>query len=733
MDCFWCLLSRSQFSCIHCHLLACQTEYSELVTIRESILRLIEDAHSFFYSDGVEYVVWRLRFYRMRSTPFLARVVVYGLSILVIMLLGITDGLRLLATRTGAVQARPGVVSQAFEQAEREFQVPAALLKAICYMEGRLSNNDGHPSMDNGYGCMHLIQNTHGDLLDRAAQDLKVSVDQLKLNMPTNIRGGAALLRSEALQLSATHRLPGELSEWYGAVAAYSHASTRATALMYAEAVYTLLEQGFNAEADDGEIVTLTPQRIHPNVVSAAVVESASTALPAGCTRDHNVDYPQAIDCMVPAQTYNCNQTADKAPCTYEDAQRPVDFAIDQIVIHDIEGTARVSLDVFQNAKTEASVQYIIDSDGTTYQVVREKDIAYHAGNYWYNQHSIGIEHAGIDATGYRWYNASEYLASARLVAYLLKKYHLPLSHERIVSHGTIPSPSANNSPNHVDPGPYWAWDYYFKLIHEQGVPYPARATASSVFMLHPRSARYLLGSRGKESKANFAFFYLYNGPSTASGRIPQLGNGHDITDVSGSVEPDVSYYALARVVDPAGSGNILYKVWYGVVDHPTKDRRFAHARQAWLAVPRSAVVPGEGIPVALHADTGQGKPTIYGEPVSDKKYVLGDAPAGAVFVSGYTVTEDKHDTDTQNNNNNPGAPTTGNQNDPGDTADDPNNDFGDLSDQNMMGASGIVGVRKKAGKADGAGSLWYEVNYNHRQAWVPASEVTLLPAPGGR
>jgi hypothetical protein len=29
----------------------------------------------------------------------------------------------------------------------------------------------------------------------------------------------------------------------------------------------------------------------------------------------------------------------------------------------------------------------------------------------------------------------------------------------------------------------------------------------------------------------------------------------------------------------------------------------------------------------------------------------------------------------------------------------------------------------------DGTTNLWYEINYNHRQAWVPAAEVTKVSA----
>jgi hypothetical protein len=90
-----------------------------------------------------------------------------------------------------------------------------------------------------------------------------------------------------------------------------------------------------------------------------------------------------------------------------------------------------------------------------------------------------------------------------------------------------------------------------------------------------------------------------------------------------------------------------------------------------------------------------------------------------------YTVTEDSAPTDNQNNGGDPGNPSTGGQDNSGDPE-----DMGDLG---MMEPNGLVGAHVKTGKADGAGTLWYEINYNHRQAWVPASEVTLLPGPGPR
>jgi len=619
--------------------------------------------------------------------PCIARITLFGLPIILVLSLVLALPVRANLTRSGPAEAGlsgTGGVSQAFDQASAQFHVPAVLLKAICYLEGRLSDNDGAPSADNGFGCMHLVKNSQSDTLDRAARELGVNASRLRLDLPENIRGGAALLRDDALQISSAHRLPETLGDWYGAVAVYSNAATRSTALMYAGAVYTLLSQGFSARADDGETVTLAPQAVRPDIATASSVQG-SRRLPAGCKLDQKVDFPGAVDCLLPAHAFDCNITPTTA-CNFTGSNRPdvctIDYSasnrvvtqpcnIDQIVIHDIEGGAPSALNIFQNPQSRASAQYVIDSNGTIYQVVREKDIAYHVGNFWYNQHSIGIEHTGFDATGFRWYNATEYLASAKLVAYLLQKYNLPLDRAHVVAHGTVPSPSADQ-PNHVDPGPYWLWDYYFKLIHQQGAVYPDAATTPNIFLLRPKSDRHPFGKRGTETAANFDFFYLYNGPSTASGRIPRQGRSDDITDVTDNVEPAVSYYALAKVTDPAGSGDTMYKIWYGVEDraHASARSLFAHARIVWLAVPRGAASVGQGIAVTLRADSGK-RAQIYGQPTTGNDHIIGDAPAGAIFVSACSVTE------------------------------------------------------------DGAQALWYEIDYNHRQGWVPASEVTLTYARG--
>jgi N-acetyl-anhydromuramyl-L-alanine amidase AmpD len=587
------------------------------------------------------------------------------------------------------------VINAAFDQASHESGVPVALLKAICYTEGHLSNHHGQSSIDGGYGCMHLIEatpqttlpkgsgkdqnigtnHTHkgqANLLAQAAKDLGVTTDQLKTDIATNIRGGAAILRDEALQLSPDHTLPSSLSDWYPIVATYSNATSQSTANLYADSVYSLINNGFSASAENSETVALSSQPVQPNKTKTNTIKNTTTTLPAGCVDDGKTDYPGAIDCIVDPTIFDCVSTPDDAPCTFEVRNRPEDYPVNYVVIHDIEGTALNALNVFQDVTSGVSIHYIVDTDGTVYQVVHDKDIAYQAGNYWYNQRSIGIEHAGYDATGFLWYNATEYLASAKLTAYLLKKYNIPLDHDHVISHGIIPSPTLGTSPNHVDPGPYWLWDYYLEQIHKQGIAYSsAKSHKAHILTLKPQTDKKPAGKGGTETASNFNFFYLYNGPGTKSGLLP--GNGSDITIENNNVEPMLSYYYVAKMKDPDGSGNMLYEICYGSSDHLSDSpfssyNYFTDGLLAWLSVPSNAVEEGSGTIITLN-QSGASAADIYGRPVSSANYITGNAPTNAVFASPMTVVESS------------------------------------------------------------TGTVWYSINYNHRQAWVPASEVSTIQA----
>lgn len=613
-------------------------------------------------------------------------------------------------------------LTAAFDAASARFGTPAPLLAAICFLEGGMTMHNGAPSIDNGFGCMHLAQNPAVDTLSAAAHDLDVPTTRLRTDMRANIAGGAAILRDLAVARAFTGAEPTSLADWYDAVAAYSHAASDSAATMYADAVYRLLSEGFQTVLSNGDIFTQQAIAVTANPHAGRLL-AQTTALPKGCVNDHNVDYPGAIDCVLNPQVYDCNVTTPGTDCTYEDANRPTGLLIDDVVIHDIEGTAQNALTWFQNVKSHVSAHYIVDSNGMVYQVVREKDIAYQAGNWWYNEHSIGIEHAGYDASGYAWYNATEYLASARLTAYLLKKYHIPLEHGRIVSHGTVPSPTLAQSPNHVDPGPYWLWDYYFSLIHAQGVAYVSNATHSHVLTLHPATDQHPWGSSGHEDKYNFNFFTLRQSASTRSPTIPYMGSSYDITNETLNVEPLMSYYYVTSRPDAAGTRDTMYEIWYGVNDHGSQHSFLADAKLAWLAVPPgyASVSQCQAYCWVVRLSGPNGVASVYGRPTSDPQDIIGYAKTGSIFVSATRVAEDPPPPPPPTP-----TPTLAPTATPTPTDTPTATDTATPTDTPVTGGIGptiaIVSLTTTA-----TGTIWYEINFNHRQAWVPASEVTFV------
>jgi hypothetical protein len=189
----------------------------------------------------------------------------------------------------------------------------------------------------------------------------------------------------------------------------------------------------------------------------------SSTAFEAEC--------PKTITCKVVPAAYVANGGNVEDYGNYDIANRPNDMKIDKIVIHDTEGSLASVLEAFQDPTFYASAHYVIDRDGTVYQMVPTKDIAWHAGNWSYNMHSIGIEHVGYagDSSSY---TSAMYKASTQLVKYLANKFDIPKDREHIIGHDNIPGTNPTTAAQqHTDPGPFWNWQKYMTMIGSPVVP----------------------------------------------------------------------------------------------------------------------------------------------------------------------------------------------------------------------------------------------------------------------
>ncbi|MFF2897981.1 N-acetylmuramoyl-L-alanine amidase [Streptomyces sp. NPDC057966] len=139
-------------------------------------------------------------------------------------------------------------------------------------------------------------------------------------------------------------------------------------------------------------------------------------------------------------------------------ADRPDDYTIDRVVIHVTQGSYQSAVKVFQDPGHGAAAHYVVRKDGHVTQMIRELDVAFHAGNRSYNERSVGIEHEGfVDRP--QDFTAAMYGASARLTAAICGRYGMPVDREHIVGHVEVPG------TDHSDPGEHWDWDRYLKLV----------------------------------------------------------------------------------------------------------------------------------------------------------------------------------------------------------------------------------------------------------------------------
>jgi len=347
-------------------------------------------------------------------------------------------GATLLGTAGGRVLAQTESSLEAeFEAAARKYKVPVELLLAMGYYNtlwempppSASAYRKGEPEGRGDYGIMQLTQNPSRNTLSEAARLTGLSKARLKNDRSANIEGGAAFL-SDLVGKTKPKRLDG----WQEALNQYADTD------LYASQVYGVLKGGASLTISTGERLKLSPQDVE--VPQVYTPQSGTT------------DYPLAV----------CRPAAS---CNYTNSNRETSYDIRKVVIHVAEGSYSGTVSWLENCAAGASAHYVVSREGRVAQCVRDEDIAWHAGWWDTNTHSIGIEHAGyIDNPD--WFTRSMYHTSARLSAWCCKKYKIPIDRKHIIGHSQVPGCSSGSGGGvdcHTDPGPYWNWNKYMRLI----------------------------------------------------------------------------------------------------------------------------------------------------------------------------------------------------------------------------------------------------------------------------
>ncbi|MET8244399.1 N-acetylmuramoyl-L-alanine amidase [Streptomyces sp. NPDC005202] len=579
-----------------------------------------------------------------------------------------------------------GRLQRAFTAAAAEYHVPLGVLMGVSYLQSRWDGHGGAPSVTGGYGPMHLTdahtalsraphhsegsEDARGDgaraalhpdpkvpddsalparlkTLTKAAALTGIPAERLRADEAANVAGGAALLAAAQKELGEP--LSDDPADWFAAVAEFSGADDTASAASYANDVYDVIRSGEQRTTDTGQRMVLaarphlTPDTAQLRRAGLRTVSAAGTECPA------------SVSCeWIPAPY---EEFGDNDYGNHDLGDRPASQSIRYIVIHDTEGRWDGVLNLVQDP-TYVSWNYTLRStDGHIAQHVKAKDVAWHAGNWYVNAKSIGLEHEGFLASPDAWFTEAMYRASARLVKYLAGKYGIPLDRQHIIGHDNVPGPTASTIPGmHTDPGPYWDWRHYFELL---GRPFePTAGKNGGLVTIRPDYAsnrpEYTGCSTGGEPCAahGSSEVRLYSQPDTSSPLIKDIGlrpGGNDSTidvnDVGSRAATGQQYAVAGRQGDWTAIWYLGQKAWFqNPAKHPT-----AVDAAGLVVTPKAGVdsvpVYGRAYPEkeAYPADVpAQSVTPLPYKLLAGQKYVVGDKVPGEYFYA-VTFTTDSH------------------------------------------------------------------------------------------
>ncbi|WP_121702475.1 N-acetylmuramoyl-L-alanine amidase [Streptomyces sp. E5N298] len=598
-------------------------------------------------------------------------------------------------TGTDADAAR----QQDFVAAAAEYDVPVNVLLGVAYQESRWEAHGALPSADGGFGPMHLTDVTpemmaggdagaagRADLaslaadpalhtLQAAAKLTGVPEKRLREDSAANIRGGAALLASYQKQVAGS--TSEDVSQWYGAVARYSQSAHKSGATAFADRVFKTIGRGAAGVTHDGQRMRMEA------APSARPMTSQVDRLKLKTSEAVTTECPSTVQCtFVPG-----------SPAGVQVADRPANgIRIDTIVIHDLETTYDAGVSGLAQPTNPAATHYVMrSSDGAVTQMVPTKDIAFHAGNYSTNLHSIGIEHEGYAVEGAKWYTEAQYEATADLVKYLSERFGIPLDRQHIVGHDNVAGPADSYVAGmHWDPGNGWDWGHFMELLGRpisglHGVPAVgsvvtiAPSFADNVQTVHVCPSDDPTGGTtactDKQQASNFV--YLRTAPS---GTAPLFGDqaihgtgaGTNRINDWGSTAQTGQQFVVAEV---RGDWTAIWysgaKVWF----HNPEGK---NAKRAYGV---KIIRPAATAPVALY---GQSYPDA-------SEYPAGLSPSKQTPLSMYSVPAGQAYVATQ--------PAT-------------------VTDDYFKSSQTVVRGGKKM----------YTIQYNHRVALVYADDVTVTP-----
>jgi N-acetylmuramoyl-L-alanine amidase len=158
-----------------------------------------------------------------------------------------------------------------------------------------------------------------------------------------------------------------------------------------------------------------------------------------------------------------------------------------------------------QNPKAQASAHYLVTRAGEIFQLVKDEDVAWHAGAVnrpsWPlykgtnpNRYTIGIEHEGFDGS----LTEVQYQATLWLQRQLIAKWNIPVDKDYIIGHYRIDSVNRPNCP-----GPKFPWERLFADLQNKDKEAAVVAVFKDVVNHWAKDDIEWLAERGLVAKAD--------------------------------------------------------------------------------------------------------------------------------------------------------------------------------------------------------------------------------------
>jgi len=230
------------------------------------------------------------------------------------------------------------------------------------------------------------------------------------------------------------------------------------------------------------------------------------------------------------------------------------------------------------------------------------------------------------------------YKSSATLVRWLAQKYNIPLDRNHIIGHDNAPTPTQDRlAAQHWDPGPFWNWGHYMDLVRgnvaaaEVPAIAPANATIITIdpkFNSNKMSLQDCSSTPGTCTtlpNQGTSIIYLHTAPNQNSPLLNDRTlhpNGDpgtmEVSDWSASASAGEQYVVADH------QGNWL-AIWFG-------------GQKGWFFNPANKPVAYYSTAPTITPKAGQASIPVYGRPVPEASaYPSGVTPLQVVPLN-YTI-----------------------------------------------------------------------------------------------